>query len=272
MTAPTDPGPPLAGFTPTQFTHDGTTRTVYRGGVGPGVVVIHEVPGVTPNVAAFGRRVVDAGFTVAMPSLFGEPGRAPSAGYLARSLVGGCVAREFTTWATRTTSPVIEWLRALARDLHASAGGPGVGAVGMCFTGGFALAMAVDDTLLAPVLSQPSMPLPVGTERKRDLQLSDADLARVQARATNDGLCVLGLRFTRDPAVPPERFAHLREALGDQFLAVEIDSSPGNPHGIPRSAHSVLTEHLVDEPGHPTHDALERVLGFFAERLLPAPS
>ena len=269
MTDATEHDRPLAGFESTQFTHAGTTRTVYRGGAGPGVVVIHEVPGVTPNVAAFGRRVIDAGFTVAMPSLFGEPGRAPTAGYLARSLLHGCVAREFTSWATRTTSPVIEWLRALARDLHASAGGPGVGAVGMCFTGGFALAMAVDETLLAPVLSQPSMPIGVGKARKRDLQLSDADLARVQDRAAHDGLCVLGLRFTRDPAVPPERFAHLREALGDQFLAVEIDSSPGNAHGIPRAAHSVLTEHLVDEPGHPTRDALDQVLRFFAQRLAP---
>lgn len=268
MTDPTDHGEPLAGFEATQFTHAGTTRTVYRGGAGPGVVVIHEIPGITPNVAAFGRRVVDAGFTVAMPSLFGEPGRPPTGGYLARSFLHGCVSREFTALARRTTSPVVEWLRALAADLHATAGGPGVGAVGMCFTGGFALAMAVDDRMLAPVLSQPSTPFPLGRARKRDLGLSDPDLARVRERA-DDGLCALGLRFTRDPAVPPERFARLREELGDRFLAVEIDSSPGNPYGIPRAAHSVLTEHLVDEPGHPTRDALERVLGFLRDRLGP---
>ena len=51
-------------------------------------------------------------------------------------------------------------------------------------------------------------------------------------------------------------------------MAVEIDSSPGNPHGIDRRAHSVVTEHLVDEPGHPTRDALDQVLDLFRERLL----
>jgi dienelactone hydrolase len=256
----------LAGFTADSFTHHDTTKAVYRAGSGPGVVVIHEVPGITPNVAAFARRVVDAGFTVAMPSLFGEPGRPITGLYGLRSITHGCVSREFASWAVGRTSPVIEWLRALARDLHTRAGGPGVGAVGMCFTGGFALAMAVDDTMLAPVLSQPSLPFALGKRRRRDVGISPADLSRVQERAAA-GQCVLGLRFTNDLAVPGERFEWLREQLGDQFLAVEIDSSKGNPNGIPRVAHSVLTEHFVDEPGHPTRDALARVLDFFAANL-----
>lgn len=260
---------PLAGFTETTFAHEGTTRTVLRAGTGPGVVVIHEVPGITPKVAAFGRRVADAGFSVALPSLFGTPGRPVSAGYGLQSMVHGCVAREFTTWATGRTSPVIAWLRTLAASLHEEVGGPGVGAVGMCFTGGFALAMAVDDRLLAPVLSQPSLPFPVGRRRASDLGLDDADLARVRARADSEGLCVLGLRFSEDRMAPAARFERLHRELGEHFLAVEIDSSPGNPHGIRRAAHSVLTEDLVDEPGHPTRDALDRVLAFFAERLQP---
>ena len=93
-------------------------------------------------------------------------------------------------------------------------------------------------------------------------------LAIVKARAA-EGQCVMGLRFTGDRAVPEARFQRLRDELGDRFIAVEIDSSPGNPHGIPKGAHSVLTEHLVDEPGHPTREALDRVLAFFRERLLP---
>jgi len=92
-------------------------------------------------------------------------------------------------------------------------------------------------------------------------------LATVRERAQQDGLCVLGLRFTADRGVPGERFATLRRELGDAFLAVEIDSSPGNPYGIPQNAHSVLTQELVDEPGHPTRDALNRVLAFYRERL-----
>jgi len=259
----------LDGFTETSFTFDGVTRPVYRAGTGPGVVVVHEVPGITPLVADFGRRLVDAGFTLAMPSLFGEPGRAMSVPYVMKSMWGACVSREFTTWALNRTSPVVEWLRALARDLHAQAGGNGVGAVGMCLTGGFALAMAVDDELLAPVLSQPSMPMPLGRARRESLGLSDDDLARVKDRVTRDDLCVLGLRFSKDRAVPDARWARYRNELGDNFIGVDIDSSSGNPHGIKDTAHSVLTEHFVDQPGHPTNDALDRVLAFLREKLKP---
>ena len=256
----------LDGFTRSTFTHDGEARPVYAAGTGPAVIVIHEMPGLHPGVIDFARRVVARGYHVRMPSLFGTPGKAFSGGYLVRSLVGGCVAREFATWALDRTSPITGWLRGLAADAHAACGGPGVGAVGMCFTGGFALGMMVDERLRAPVLSQPSLPFPVGRRRRQATGVSDDDLAAVHARVA-DGACVLGLRFTEDPAVPAARFETLRRVLGDRFVAVEIDSSKGNPHGIPRRAHSVLTLDLVDEPGHPTRDALERVLAFFDERL-----
>jgi hypothetical protein len=137
----------------------------------------------------------------------------------------------------------------------------------MCLTGGFALAMMVDETVLAPVLSQPSLPFAIGAARKRDLGVTDEDLARVKERV-DDGICVLGLRFTGDRLAPEERFTRLREELGDGFVAVEIDSSPGNEFGIKKSAHSVLTDDLVDEPGHPTRDALDRVLSLFRVQLL----
>jgi dienelactone hydrolase len=255
----------LDNFTETTFTHDGTTRAVYRAGSGPGVVVISEMPGITPNVAEFAQRVVDAGFTVAMPDLFGTPGKPLSVPYAMKSMMHGCVSREFASWALNRTSPVIDWLRVLARDLHDTCGGPGVGAIGMCFTGGFALAMAVDERMLAPVLSQPSLPFGVGKARKRALGLSDADLARVTDRAD---LCVLAMRFTNDKLSPAERFEHLREVLGDRVITIEIENRAGqNPHNIPKAAHCVVTEHLVDEPGHPTHDALHRVLDFFKQRL-----
>jgi dienelactone hydrolase len=170
---------------------------------------------------------------------------------------------------TRRTSPVTTWLRAFARSLHAELGGPGVGVVGMCFTGGFALAMMVDETVMAPVLSQPSLPFPVGRARKRDLGISDADLARVKERV-DGGVCVVGLRFTGDPAVPADRFQRLRDELGDGFVGVEIDSSPGNPWGLKKTAHSVLTEELKeDDPDHPTRHALDQVLDLFRKQLKP---
>jgi len=259
----------LSDFTTSTFTHEGKTRDVYRLGEGPAVIVMAEIPGITPKVADFARRVAAIGCTVVMPVLFGDPGRDSTIGYGLQSILPSCVSKEFAAWAANRTAPVTVWLRALAADAHESCGGPGVGAVGMCFTGGFALAMMLDDRMLAPVLSQPSLPLGLTKKARRGLQLSPEDLARVKER-TADGVCVLGLRFTGDPFVKAARFEHLREELGDAFIGVEIDSSKGNPWGFPSIAHSVLTENLVDEPGNPTQDALHQVLDFFRDRLVSA--
>jgi dienelactone hydrolase len=258
------------GFTRADFTHDGVAHHYYRAGTGPAVIVIHEIPGLHPGVVAFARRVIDAGFSAYLPSLFGEDGREVSGGYVLSSVGRACVSREFTVFATGRTSPVIGWLRALAAKAHEECGGPGIGAVGMCFTGGFALGMMVDVGMLAPVLSQPSLPFGLTGKQRSAVGVSPADLAQVKKRAA-DGACLLGLRFTNDRAVPAERFETLRRELGDAFVAVEIDSSPGNPHGIPADAHSVLTAHLVDEPGHPTRDALDQVLTLFRTRLAVTP-
>jgi dienelactone hydrolase len=257
----------LADFECTTFQHDGLEHDVYRAGSGPAVVVIAEIPGIHPGVVEFADRVVAEGFTTYLPSLFGTPGRAMSPGYILSTLGRACVSKEFTTFATGQTSPIVGWLRALAAKAHEECGGPGVGAVGMCFTGGFALGMAVDDRMLAPVLSQPFLPFPVGQRRAASVGVSDADLERFKART--DGTCLLGLRFTEDGAAPAARFATLKQRLGDRFIAVEIDSSPGNPHGIAKNSHSVLTTNLVDEPGHPTRDALNQVLALFRDRLKP---
>jgi dienelactone hydrolase len=225
---------------------------VYRKGSGPGVVVVHEIPGITPKVTQFADDLVAAGFTVLMPSLVGTPGREVSNGYLAQSMVKVCISREFTHWALNQTSPIIGWLRALARNLHQELGGPGVGAVGMCFSGGFALAMMVDDFMVAPVLSQPSLPFAVGKkERGADLNLS-ADDALVIARRASEGCQVLGLRFTGDKLVG-DRFQSLRNLLGDSFIAVELPSQA-------KSDHSVLTEQR-DEA------SVQQVLQFFRDKL-----
>jgi dienelactone hydrolase len=257
----------LSDYAEDTFTHDGKARRVFRRGTGPAVVVIAEVPGITPDVVAFADRVADIGCTAVLPHLFGDPGRPESVGAVLKVITHACVSREFMTWATGKTSPITVWLRALARHEHERCGGPGVGVVGMCLTGGFALAMMVDDTVVAPVLSQPSLPFAVTRRQRRDLGICAADLDCVKQRAAA-GVGVLGLRFTGDRAVGPDRFARLRDELGDGFVGVEIDSSPGNPHGIGRSAHSVLTRDLVDEPGHPTRDALDQVLDLFRTRLL----
>jgi dienelactone hydrolase len=242
----------LSGWERSEFHAAGFTREVFRRGTGPGVVVVHEIPGITPAVARFADEVVDAGFTVVMPSLVGTPGRDVSAPYLATSMAKVCISREFTHWALHRTSPIIGWLRALARSLHLEVGGPGVGAVGMCFSGGFALAMMVDDVMVAPVLSQPSLPFAVGgAARKADLNLSPDDALVIADRAAA-GCEVLGLRFTGDTLVGT-RFDSLRELLGDAFIAVEL------PSPTPRH-HSVLTEHRDDA-------SVGRVLDFLRAKL-----
>jgi dienelactone hydrolase len=242
----------LDGWARSEFTADGRTRTVFRRGTGPGVIVIHEIPGITPKVAAFANDLVSSGFTVVMPSLVGTPGRAVSGPYGAASMLKVCVAREFTHWALQRTSPIITWLRALAADLHASAGGPGVGAVGMCFSGGFALGMMVDATMVAPVLSQPSLPFAIGKPaRLADVNLSPADAERVAARAAL-GCEVLGLRFDQDKLVGT-RFESLRALLGDAFIEIALPSAS-------KRDHSVLTEQR-DEA------SVQRVIEFLQSKL-----
>jgi len=207
---------------------------------------------------------------LAMPSPFGTPGKPMTGGYTVGVVARLCVSAEFRAFATNAHRPIADYLRALARDLNARTPGPGVGVIGMCFTGGFALAAAVDDAVIAPVLSQPSVPMPLGATRRRDPGLSEAELATVVARTTDANLCVLGLRFSEDNVAGRARFDTLRARLGDAFEVIELDSSPGNIGGFKKSAHSVLTAEVRDIPGNQALAARDRVVAFLRERLVPA--
>jgi dienelactone hydrolase len=263
----TAPEADLTGWTCEPFTAAGFTYDVYYKGSGPGVVLIPEMPGAHPGVLALGNYLVDNGFTVAIPSLFGTPG-APAIGPMKiPTMARACVTKEFAAFATNKDRPVSHYLRALARDLNAKTPGKGVGVIGQCFTGGFALAAAVDDSVLAPVLSQPSVPLPLTPRQRRDPGLSEAELKVIEKRAADEGLCALGLRFSADPAAPAERFKTLKERLGDAFEVIELDSSPGNAGGFGRMAHSVLTDQVREFDGHPAYEARKRVVEFLKERL-----
>jgi len=242
----------LAGWTLGEFTSDGVTHPTYRKGEGPGVIVIHEIPGITPQVLAFAEEVVADGHTVVMPHLFGTPGAKVGPRSMAQAARQICVSREFLRMATSSTTPVATWLRALAKELHAELGGPGVGAVGMCFTGGYALAMLADAPIAAPVLAQPSAPFAVTPGRWRDLGLSPADLDAVKEKVSA-GCQVLGLRYKSDPMVGT-RFDTLRAELGENFIAVEF----------PGAKHSTLTLHRQQE-------GVDRVLAFFREKLAGSP-
>lgn len=257
----------LSGWIAEAFSAAGYTHDVYRKGEGPGVVLIPEMPGLHPGVLALGNHLVDNGFTVAAPSLFGTPGAPGLRPGAVPVLLKGCVAKEFAALATNADRPVAHYLRALARDLNEKTPGKGVGVIGQCFTGGFALAAAVDDSVLAPVLSQPSVPLALTAKHKRDPGMSEAEMQVVERRAAQDGLCALGLRFSEDPMAPGERFTTLKARLGDAFEVIEINSGKGNPHGLGRMAHSVLTDQVREVDGHPAYEARKRVVEFLKERL-----
>lgn len=258
----------LTGWSAAPFTAAGQTYDVYRKGEGPGVVLIPELPGLHPGVLGLGNHLVEAGFTVAAPSLFGTPEAPPMRPGAVPVIVKACVTREFAAFATNADRPVAHYLRALARDLNEATPGKGVGVIGQCFTGGFALAAAVDGSVLAPVLSQPSLPLPLTSRHRRDPGLSEDELKIVEKRAADEGLCALGLRFSQDWMAPGDRFTTLKARLGDAFEVIEIDSRKGNPHGFTPAAHSVLTQEVREVDGHPAYEARKRVVQFLTERLV----
>jgi dienelactone hydrolase len=257
--------PALEAYRQFDFSDGRWTRPVYRRGSGPPVIVMHEMPGLHPGVIRFADRVAAAGMTVFCPVLFGVAGRPAThpAGLL--TLVGGlCIRREFNAWSAGKSSPIVDWLRALARKLHGECGGRGVGAVGMCFTGGFALAMMTEPTVVAPVLSQPSLPMAkAGATRARAIDATPAEVACAKRRFADEDLSMIGLRFFGDPLVPDARFESLKHEFGDKFEAIEIDPKDARP-GPTKHPHSVLTLNLADEG--PTQAAAERVISFFRER------
>lgn len=261
---------PLEDFTQREIILDGVTKMVHVAGSGPAVIVMTEMPGISPHVARFSRWVRDTGFTVYMPSLFGRDGAVPDAEEGAAVFQRACVSAEFRAFAGNGSSPVTLWLRALARLAHGECGGPGVGAIGMCFTGNFALTMMLEPSMLAPVLSQPSLPMddPAGVESSAE------EIETVRLRLEKDDLTVLAYRFEGDRFCMAQRFAAYAEGLGDRFIGRVLPDSAANTDVAPffkhhvSCPHSVVTAHLVDQAGQPTIAARDEILSFFAERLI----
>ncbi len=258
----------LADFAPFPFTHGDRERPVYRKGEGPAVIVMHEVPGISEEVARFARKVADAGFTVFMPHLFGVLGARTNELSRLRELAKLCVSREWHVLAENRSSPIANWLRALARHAHGEIGGRGVGAVGMCVTGNFALTMTLDPWVVAPVLAHPSFPLPVTRSKAAALHATSETLENARRRIRDEDLKVLGIRFDTDILFcRAARFETLRRELGQGFEGIEVPGSSSAPH--PEPPHSVLTVGLVDRAGEPTRAAVDRVISFLSERLRP---
>jgi dienelactone hydrolase len=258
---------PLDDFDQREITFDNWTIVTHVAGAGPAVIVMTEIPGITPEVARFARWVRNAGFTVWMPSLFGRDGVPGSRDEAQRSFALPCVRREFEAFAAGEPSPMVSWLRQLAARAHAECDGPGVGAIGMCFTGDFALGMMLEPSMLAPVMSQPSMPLD-------DLDttfLRGDEMDRVVERLARDDLTVRAYRFEGDKYATASRFAAFERCLGDRFVATVLPDSASGP-GWTDFPHSVVTTNLVDEEGHPTVAARDDIIAFFRELLVDGVS
>jgi dienelactone hydrolase len=243
----------IADFTRHDMTFDGRTKPVLVSGAGPAVIVMHEIFGFTPTLARLCRWIRDAGFCVYAPILFGTPDATNAEDITLARTVWICISREFAVLASNRTSPVVSWLRQLARAAHAACGGCGVGAIGLCATGGFALAMAVDPVIQAPVLGEPSLPA---------LAHGALDLS--------PGMMVRGYRFEGDTLCRAPRFATLRREFGDAFAGTELPDDCANPEGMRKRGkppHSVFTLDLIDAPGERTRAAVDEVIGFFRERL-----
>ena len=254
----------LADFSRRPFTLNGETRDVFVAGAGPGVIVMAEIPGITPEVARFARWVRDAGFTVYMPQMFGDPGRPASTAYVYGVIAKLCIGREFHALKSNSASPITQWLRALARRAHEECGGKGVGAIGMCLTGNFAMSLMLEPAMLAPVLCQPSLP----GHDPSGLHIAPDDLAKVKQRMEAEDLTVLAYRFEGDALCPQDRFDAYEAALGDRFVPEIIKDQHANPNALRKKPHSVVTAHLIDEAGQPTRKAVDTILDFFRRRLL----
>jgi dienelactone hydrolase len=234
---------------PWSFSAEGFTHPIFSTGKGPDVVLLHELPGLVDSCLELGL-ILGERFRVHLPVLFDQAGGPSTLCRSARNTWRICISKEIHAFAAHRTSPVVSWLRALCRTLKDRSGHAGVGVIGMCITGNFALALVAEESVLAPVVAQPGLPA-----RKTGLALSppDAEVVRRRAAQLGEG-CVLGLRYDRDWVCPPSTFRMIRELIGNGFRPVEL----------PGSHHATLTLHL-------NATALRETIDFLSARLL-APS
>ena len=256
-------------------------RLVYKKGSGAAVILMHELPGMIPECVDLARRLSE-NFTVYLPLLFGEPDRPLSLSKMAQYMAQLCISKEFYCFAKNKSSPITEWLKKLCQKAKAECGGNGVGVIGMCLTGGFVLSLMADDSVIAPVASQPSLPFGISKSHKLALGVSLEELEIAKDRATN-GVPVLALRFSEDKISPPEKFVRLRQEFGEETEVIEdseelcwkrgkaletmeINSQSGNPYNITRNSHAVLTLGYDKNPNHPANRVYQRVVKFLQEQ------
>jgi dienelactone hydrolase len=232
------------------------THDVYSRGEGPAVIIIQELPGIGQETLALADKFVVKGYKVFLPHLFGPIGKTSGLPNFIRVL---CMKKEFAIFEKNKASPIVDWLKSLCQYIRKEENVEGVGVIGMCLTGNFAISLMADDSVLAGVASQPALPLRGGNL----LHMSEQEISETKIRLQEVGP-MKAYRFEVDGMSPPEKF----EAIDKTFNSgsspcVELNTLPGK-------GHSVLTLHFVDEEGHPTRKALDEIMDYFHSKLRKA--
>ncbi|WP_159453141.1 dienelactone hydrolase family protein [Pseudooctadecabacter jejudonensis] len=227
------------------------SRPVYvsKTGTKP-LIILHELPGMSPSFLDFCCRMAGEGFKVYMPLLYMTPGTEMGAA----RMLGFCLSREFRALfaadpATKAR-PISMWLRELAVEVAAQNGGAKTGVIGMCMTGGFAIAAIAEPSVKAVVSCQPSAPFFTGIET---LGLSDRERADVRNGLSGKAMpCVKAYRYQRDHLCRSTHLEAAAEILGSYF-----ERHPD----LPGKGHATLTTNSAS-------DAVYRdALAFLRERL-----
>jgi len=226
---------------------------VYSIGNGPPIILIQELPGIGSATLRLADKIVEAGYQVVLPHLFGPIGHLSIAGNIARVF---CMRKEFSIFSSNGSSPIALWLRELCRQKKSEQSVKGVGVIGMCLTGNFAFSLIADDSVLAAVASQPS--LPIG--KHDDLHMSDKQINTVRDRLKEIGPMKM-LRFEEDWMCSSKKQKAIDKVFNcDNQVLVE-------KHIIPGKGHAVLTQDFVDKEGHPTKAAFDSMMSYFKKQL-----
>jgi dienelactone hydrolase len=236
------------------FTHGSITHDVYFEGDGPAVVLMHELPGMSPGCLRAAEKIANAGFKVYLPLFFGHPGQYSVADGVFSTVF--CVRHEFDIFTSNGHSPIADWLRELCRKVDADCGNRGVGLIGMCLTGNVVLSVMLEPAVRVPVMCEPALPF----FHAAALGVPEADVQQAKVRAVDAP--ILAYRFETDTKCPKQRFATLRATFGNNIATTEIPTGPENPFDIPKGAHSVLTGDYPhqDDPNHPVQHAFDEIL------------
>lgn len=234
-------------------------HTVYFAGEGPPIIIIHELPGLTVESFHFAERLIRHGYSAYIPHLFGNINKKQTI----LNFTKLCISKEFKIFARNETSPIVDWLRSLSAELFSKHKGRGVGAIGMCITGSFAIPLLINSPVIAPVLSQPAAPIQSAGNHlgfhKRSFGISKIDLKLAKEKVINEKLEIKIYRFKHDNLSPIEKINSFKEYFGNDLI---------NYYELPtiKPCHSVFVHDFEEDPTE-TNKALEDLINFYNQYL-----